>query len=50
MRTAKAIMMHAGDTDLDLNPSPEGEAVERKRGRLKIFLGAAPGVGTTCQR
>ena len=52
MQTAKAIMMQAWDTDFDRNPSPKAhsKAAERKRrGRLKIFLGAAPGVGTTCE-
>ena len=52
MQTAKAIMMQTSDTDLDRNRSPEMrcKAAERKRrGRLKIFLGAAPGVGTTCE-
>ena len=52
MQTAKAIMMQTSDTDLDRSRSPEMrcKAAERKRrGRLKIFLGAAPGVGTTCE-
>ena len=51
MQTAKAIMMQTSDTDLDQNPSPEMrcKAAEQRRGRLKIFLGAAPGVGTTCE-
>ncbi|HMK08899.1 MAG TPA: sensor histidine kinase KdpD, partial [Anaerolineales bacterium] len=49
MQTAKAIMQ-TPDTDLDRSRSQEMryKATERKRrGRLKIFLGAAPGVGTT---
>ena len=52
MQTAKAIMMQRSDTDLDQDLSPEMrcKAAERKRrGRFKIFLGAAPGVGTTCE-
>jgi two-component system sensor histidine kinase KdpD len=50
MQTAKAIMTEAADTDLDRSRSPKihYKGAERKRrGRLKIFLGAAPGVGTT---
>ncbi|HYI69115.1 MAG TPA: sensor histidine kinase KdpD [Skermanella sp.] len=38
------------DTDRDDRPSPEAllaEANRERRGRLKIFLGAAPGVGKT---
>ena len=49
MQTAKASMQTL-DTDLDRSRSPEMryKSTERKkRGRLKIFLGAAPGVGTT---
>src|SRR5271156_5900207 len=37
-------------TDADHRPSPEAllhEAAQEGRGRLKIFLGAAPGVGKT---
>src|SRR4051794_11104990 len=36
-------------SDDDRRPSPEAllEAVAKTRGRLKIFLGAAPGVGKT---
>ena len=40
-------------TDLDLRPSPEALLAEARReekaraGRLKIFVGAAPGVGKT---
>jgi two-component system sensor histidine kinase KdpD len=52
MQTAKAIMMQTSDTDLDGSPSPEMRckaAGQKRRGRLKIFLGAAPGVGTTCE-
>ena len=52
MQTAKAIMMQRSDTNLDRNSLPKMpcKAAERKRrGRLKIFLGAAPGVGTTCE-
>ena len=50
MQTAKAIMMQ----DLGHRPRPKplaGDALQggraERRGRLKIFLGAAPGVGTT---
>ena len=38
------------DDDRDLRPSPDAllaEAQRETRGRLKIFLGAAPGVGKT---
>ena len=37
-------------TDTDARPEPEAllaEAAKESRGRLKIFLGAAPGVGKT---
>lgn len=35
-------------TPTDLRPEPEALQAEREgRGRLKIFLGAAPGVGKT---
>jgi two-component system sensor histidine kinase KdpD len=49
MQTAQAIMMGTSDYR---NGSPERRckvAERKKRGRLKIFLGAAPGVGTTCE-
>lgn len=42
--------MHQGTSDSDLRPSPEAllaAAQQEGRGRLKIFLGAAPGVGKT---
>jgi two-component system sensor histidine kinase KdpD len=42
--------MHHGTSDPDLRPSPEAllaAAEQEGRGRLKIFLGAAPGVGKT---
>jgi two-component system, OmpR family, sensor histidine kinase KdpD len=42
--------MHHGTPDPDLRPSPEAllaAAEQEGRGRLKIFLGAAPGVGKT---
>ena len=50
MQTAKAIMMQTPNTEPYRSRSPEihYKGAERKRrGRLKIFLGAAPGVGTT---
>ena len=52
MRTAKPIMMQRSDTELDQDVWPEMHcktAERKRRGRLKIFLGAAPGVGTTCE-
>jgi two-component system, OmpR family, sensor histidine kinase KdpD len=52
MRTTKAIMMQTSDTALERNSSPKmlcRAAGRKRRGRLKIFLGAAPGVGTTCE-
>ena len=52
MQTAKAIMMQTSDTDLGRSRPPEMRckpAERKRRGRLKIFLGAAPGVGTTCE-
>ena len=42
--------MHHGTPDPDLRPSPEAllsAAEQEGRGRLKIFLGAVPGVGKT---
>ena len=42
--------MHQGTPDANLRPSPEAllvTAQQEGRGRLKIFLGAAPGVGKT---
>jgi two-component system sensor histidine kinase KdpD len=44
------ITMHNGTPNSDLRPSPEAllaAAQQEGRGRLKIFLGAAPGVGKT---
>jgi two-component system sensor histidine kinase KdpD len=46
----KGDRMPDDDRDIDIRPSPEAllEIADReKRGRLKIFLGAAPGVGKT---
>jgi two-component system sensor histidine kinase KdpD len=42
--------MASADADTDRRPSPDDflkEAERERRGRLKIFLGAAPGVGKT---
>jgi two-component system, OmpR family, sensor histidine kinase KdpD len=52
MWAAQAIMMQTSDTALERNFSPEmpyRAGRRKRRGRLKIFLGAAPGVGTTCE-
>jgi two-component system sensor histidine kinase KdpD len=47
---SKGSLMPDDDYDVDIRPSPDAllEDAEREtRGRLKIFLGAAPGVGKT---
>ena len=53
MQTAKAMMMQRSDTDLDQDLSrpemPRRAGRRKRRGHLKIFLGAAPSVGTTCE-